>query len=162
MDTAEIRRRFVAHFADNETVGRHQAVASASLLLDDPNLLFVNAGMVPFKPFFLGQETPPYDRAVSIQKCVRTPDIEDVGKTTRHGTFFEMCGNFSFGGDFSAEDRYLEFWNLVFMQDELSAVRSKEDFDIAGSLPKKNIDTGMGLERVAFMTQGVENMYEID
>jgi alanyl-tRNA synthetase len=250
MDTAEIRRRFVAHF---ERDG-HTPVPSASLLLDDPNLLFVNAGMVPFKPYFLGQETPPYARATSVQKCVRTPDIEDVGKTTRHGTFFEMCGNFSFGdyfkehaielawdlvtkpqsdggwgfdesvlypsvyvddpeavalwrkitglpddriarlgksenywsmgvpgpggpcseilidrgpaygadGDFSAEDRYLEFWNLVFMQDELSAVRSKEDFDIAGSLPKKNIDTGMGLERVAFMTQGVENMYEID
>ncbi len=250
MDTAEIRRRFTQHF---ERAG-HTAVPSASLLLDDPNLLFVNAGMVPFKPYFLGQETPPYDRAVSVQKCVRTPDIEDVGKTTRHGTFFEMCGNFSFGdyfkegaielawelvtrpqadggwgfeesrlypsildgddealhlwkqvtglpderiirlgpkenywsmgvpgpggpcseilydrgpaygpdGDFSAEDRYLEFWNLVFMQDELSAVRSKEDFDISGSLPKKNIDTGMGLERVAFLTQGCENMYEID
>ena len=238
------------------------AVPSASLLLDDPNLLFVNAGMVPFKPYFLGQETPPYDRAVSVQKCVRTPDIEDVGKTTRHGTFFEMCGNFSFGdyfkegaielawdlvtkprptaasgsrragsgpsvcdGDDEAldlwmkvtglpderivqlgpkenywsmgvpgpvgrarrssttaarrtaptasstttrldarklEDRYLEIWNLVFMQDELSAVRSKEDFDIVGSLPKKNIDTGMGLERVAFLLQGKENMYEID
>lgn len=254
MDTAEIRRRFVAHFEGNTAVGAHQAVPSASLLLDDPTLLFVNAGMVPFKPYFLGQETPPYQRAVSIQKCVRTPDIEDVGKTTRHGTFFEMCGNFSFGdyfkegaitlawdlvtkpvadggwgfeesrlypsilegddealslwkritglpddrivrlgpkenywsmgvpgpggpcseilydrgpaygpdGDFSAEDRYLEFWNLVFMQDELSAVRAKDDFDIVGSLPNKNIDTGMGLERVAFMTQGVENMYEID
>ncbi|QZY30497.1 alanine--tRNA ligase [Nocardioides coralli] len=250
MDTAEIRRRFVSHF---ENAG-HTAVPSASLLLDDPNLLFVNAGMVPFKPYFLGQETPPYDRAVSIQKCVRTPDIEDVGKTTRHGTFFEMCGNFSFGdyfkegaielgwdlvtkpiadggfgfaedklwptvydddaeavelwrkvtglpddrivrlgrkenywsmgvpgpggpcseilidrgpdygpdGDFSAEDRYLEFWNLVFMQDELSAVRSKEDLDISGSLPKKNIDTGMGLERVAYLLQGKQNMYEID
>jgi alanyl-tRNA synthetase len=250
MDTAEIRRRFVRHF---EQAG-HTAVPSASLLLDDPNLLFVNAGMVPFKPYFLGQETPPYTRAVSVQKCVRTPDIEDVGKTTRHGTFFEMCGNFSFGdyfkegaielgwelvtksvedggfgfpedrlwptvyeddaeavelwrkvtgfpderivrlgkkenywsmgvpgpggpcseilidrgpeygpdGDFSAEDRYLEFWNLVFMQDELSAVRSKEDFDIAGSLPKKNIDTGMGLERVAYLLQGKQNMYEID
>jgi alanyl-tRNA synthetase len=248
--TAEIRRRFVAHF---EAAG-HTAVPSGSLLADDPNLLFVPAGMVPFKPYFLGQETPPYPRAVSVQKCVRTPDIEDVGKTTRHGTFFEMCGNFSFGdyfkqgaielawdlvtkpqadggwgfeesrlypsildgddealdlwkrvtglpderiirlgpkenywsmgvpgpggpcseilydrgpaygadGDFSAEDRYLEFWNLVFMQDELSAVRSKEDFDIVGSLPKKNIDTGMGLERVAFLLQGLENMYEID
>src|SRR3954449_2414025 len=250
MDTAEIRRRFLAHF---ERQG-HTPVPSAPLLLDDPNLLFVNAGMVPFKPYFLGQETAPFTRAVSVQKCVRTPDIEDVGKTTRHGTFFEMCGNFSFGdyfkehaielawdlvtkpqsdggwgfdeaklypsvyvddpeavalwrkitgladdriarlgkkenywsmgvpgprgpcseilidrgpaygpdGDFSAEDRYLEFWNLVFMQDELSAVRSKEDFDIVGALPKKNIDTGMGLERVAFLTQGVDNMYEID
>ncbi|HEX4191105.1 MAG TPA: alanine--tRNA ligase [Marmoricola sp.] len=250
LSSADIRRRFVAHF---EAAG-HTAVPSAPLLVDDPNLLFVNAGMVPFKPYFLGQETPPYSRAVSVQKCVRTPDIEDVGKTTRHGTFFEMCGNFSFGdyfkagaielawelitkpvadggygleesrlypsvyvddpeapllwrkitglpddriarlgktenywsmgvpgpggpcseilydrgpaygadGDFSAEDRYLEFWNLVFMQDELSAVRSKEDFDIAGALPKQNIDTGMGLERVAFLKQGKDNMYEID
>src|SRR4051794_37091486 len=252
MDTAEIRRRFLAHFEDNG----HQVVPSAPLLVDDPNLLFVNAGMVQFKPYFLGQETPPYDRAVSVQKCVRTPDIEDVGKTTRHGTFFEMCGNFSFGDYFKegaielawdlvtrsqadggfgldegriypsiydddpeaaylwnkvtgvpddriirlgkkenywsmgvpgpggpcseilydrgpdygpdldfgpkGEDRYLEIWNLVFMQDVLSAVRSKDDFDIAGSLPKKNIDTGMGLERVAYLLQGVDNMYEID
>lgn len=260
MDTAEIRRRFLAHF---EAAG-HAVVPSASLLADDPNLLFVPAGMVPFKPYFLGQETPPYVRATSIQKCVRTPDIEDVGKTTRHGTFFEMCGNFSFGdyfkegaielawdlitksradggfgleedrlwpsilqgddealelwmkvtglpserivklgprenywsmgvpgpggpcseilydrgekygpdGEFATttrismpeklEDRYLEIWNLVFMQDELSAVRSKEDFDISGSLPKKNIDTGMGLERVAYLLQDKENMYEID
>ena len=260
MDTAEIRRRFVAHF---EAAG-HQRVPSASLLLDDPNLLFVNAGMVPFKPYFLGQQTPPYDRAVSVQKCVRTPDIEDVGKTTRHGTFFEMCGNFSFGDYFKEgaielawdlvtrsredggwgleesrlypsvyvddaeavelwkkvtgvsderivrlgkkenywsmgvpgpggpcseiiydrgpefgpeadfahwnrldmpteiEDRYLEFWNLVFMQEVLSAVRGKDDFDIAGPLPKRNIDTGMGLERVAFLLQGKQNMYEID
>ena len=263
MSTAEIRRGFVAHFEAGGAQGAHTPVPSASLLLDDPNLLFVNAGMVPFKPFFLGQETPPYPRAVSVQKCVRTPDIEDVGKTTRHGTFFEMCGNFSFGdyfkegaielawdlvtrsvadggfgleesrlypsilqGDDEAlghwkrvtglpderilrlgnkenywsmgvpgpggpcseilydrgsehgpdfdpsllgpdmptklEDRLLEIWNLVFMQDELSAVRSKEDFDVAGSLPKKNIDTGMGLERVAFLLQGVANMYEID
>ncbi|WP_028636765.1 alanine--tRNA ligase [Nocardioides sp. URHA0032] len=259
MDTAEIRRRFVAHF---ESHG-HTPVPSASLLLDDPNLLFVNAGMVPFKPYFLGEEPAPYPRATSVQKCVRTPDIEDVGKTTRHGTFFEMCGNFSFGdyfkegaielawelvtkpvadggfgleesrlypsildGDdealglwrritglpderilrlgrkenywsmgvpgpggpcseilydrgpaygpdfdpaglgpdmpFELEDRLLEIWNLVFMQDELSAVRSKEDFDIAGALPKKNIDTGMGLERVAFLLQDKANMYEID
>ena len=251
MDTADIRRRFIEHF---EKAG-HTAVPSAPLLVDDPNLLFVNAGMVPFKPYFLGQETPRYNRAVSVQKCVRTPDIEDVGKTTRHGTFFEMCGNFSFGDYFKEgaielawdlvtksradggwgleesklwpsvyaddpeavalwkkitglpderilrlgkkenywsmgvpgpggpcseilydrgdaygpdfdpaslgpdmpvelEDRLLEIWNLVFMQDELSAVRSKADFDIAGPLPKKNIDTGMGLERVAFLMQG--------
>ncbi|HEY1133494.1 MAG TPA: alanine--tRNA ligase, partial [Nocardioides sp.] len=254
MDTAEIRRRFTNHFAQDTTVGEHTVVPSASLLLDDPNLLFVNAGMVPFKPYFLGQETAGYPRATSIQKCVRTLDIEEVGKTTRHGTFFEMCGNFSFGDyfkegaitlawelvtksvadggfgfdesllypsvyeddpeavalwkritglpddrivrlgksenywsmgvpgpggpcseilidrgpafgadrDWDAGDRYLEFWNLVFMQDELSAVRSKSDFDIAGSLPNKNIDTGLGLERVAYLLQGKDNMYEID
>jgi hypothetical protein len=108
MDPAEIRRRFMAHF---ERAG-HTPVPSASLLADDPNLLFVNAGMVPFKPYFLGQETPPYERAVSVQKCVRTPDIEDVGKTTRHGTFFEMCGNFSFG-DYFKEGAIELGWDLV-------------------------------------------------
>jgi alanyl-tRNA synthetase len=250
MDTAEVRRRFLAHFEARN----HQVVPSASLLLDDPNLLFVNAGMVPFKPYFLGQETPPYQRAVSVQKCVRTLDIEEVGKTTRHGTFFQMCGNFSFGDyfkegaieagwdlvtksqadggygfdesvlyasvyedddeavdlwkkiaglpddrivrlgkkdnywnmgvpgpggpcseilidrgpqygadrDWEAGDRYLEFWNLVFMQESLSAVRAKDDFDVAGPLPAKNIDTGMGLERVAYLLQGKDNLYEID
>ncbi|MEO6470470.1 MAG: alanine--tRNA ligase, partial [Aeromicrobium sp.] len=250
MDTAEVRRRFLAHFEANG----HTVVPSAPLLLDDPNLLFVNAGMVPFKPYFLGQETPPFNRAASVQKCVRTLDIEEVGKTTRHGTFFQMCGNFSFGDyfkegaielawelvtrsqadggygidesklypsvyeddpeavelwkkitglsddrivrlgksenywsmgvpgpggpcseilidrgpefgadrDWDAGDRYLEFWNLVFMQEELSAVRSKSDFDIAGPLPAQNIDTGMGLERVAYLLQGKDNLYEID
>jgi alanyl-tRNA synthetase len=251
MDTAEIRRRFLAHFEERG----HQAVPSASLLLDDPNLLFVNAGMVPFKPYFLGQETPPYKRAVSVQKCVRTLDIEEVGRTTRHGTFFQMNGNFSFGDYFKEgaiehawelvtgsrdegcygfspdkvwvtvyedddesadlwrkvaglpaeriqrrglkdnywhmgvagpggpcseiyidrgaefgpdggpvvdEDRFLEIWNLVFMQSELGSVRSKEDFEILGDLPSKNIDTGMGLERVAYLLQGKHNLYEID
>src|SRR3712207_6267043 len=108
MDTAEIRRRFVAHFEANA----HTAVPSASLLLDDPNLLFVNAGMVPFKPYFLGQETAPFDRAVSVQKCVRTLDIEEVGKTTRHGTFFQMCGNFSFG-DYFKEGAIRFAWSLI-------------------------------------------------
>lgn len=250
METAEIRRRWLSYF---ESRG-HTVVPSAPLVHDDPNLLFVNAGMVPFKPYFLGQETPKFARATSVQKCVRTLDIEEVGKTTRHGTFFQMNGNFSFGDyfkegaiqlawelvtrpqnmggygfdekdlyasvyheddeaiaiwkrvaglpddrivrlgkkdnywsmgvpgpggpcseilidrgpafgadrDWEAGDRYLEFWNLVFMQDDLSQVRSKEDFTIAGPLPKKNIDTGMGLERVAYLLQGVDNIYEID
>ena len=251
METAEIRRRWLTFFERNG----HTVVPSAPLLHEDPNLLFVNAGMVPFKPYFLGQETPPYLRATSVQKCVRTQDIEEVGKTSRHGTFFQMNGNFSFGDYFKEgairlawelvtspqseggfglegdrlwatvlddddeaielwvsltdiplerivrrgrldnywsmgvpgpggpcseiyydrgpeygpeggpavdEDRYLEFWNLVFMQEELSQVRSKEDFDILGPLPKKNIDTGMGLERMASLLQGVDNMYEID
>ena len=251
METAEIRRRWLSFF---ESKG-HLVVPSAPLLHDDPNLLFVNAGMVPFKPYFLGQETPPSLRATSVQKCVRTQDIEEVGKTSRHGTFFQMNGNFSFGDYFKEgaiqfawelvtssvesggfgldgeklwatvyedddeaielwrgltgipmerivrrgkadnywhmgvpgpggpcseiyydrgpaygpeggpavdEDRFMEFWNLVFMQYELSAVRSKEDFDVAGELPKKNIDTGMGLERIASILQGVDNMYEID
>src|SRR3954467_13794348 len=250
METAEIRRRWLRFFE-----GRgHTVVPSAPLLYDDPTLLFVNAGMVPFKPYFLGQETPPYLRATSVQKCCRTLDIEEVGKTTRHGTFFQMNGNFSFGdyfkegaielawelvtrpqadggfgfdesvlyasvldgddeavalwkkvaglpddrivrlgnkdnywsmgvpgpggpsseilidrgqefgkdGDWDAGDRYMEFWNLVFMQDELSAVRSKSDFDVRGPLPSKNIDTGLGLERVAFLLQDKANMYEID
>jgi alanyl-tRNA synthetase len=251
MKTAEIRRRFLAHF---ENAG-HTVVPSAPLLFDDPNLLFVNAGMVPFKPYFLGQETPPFPRATSVQKCVRTLDIDEVGKTTRHGTFFQMNGNFSFGDYFKEgaikhawdlvtgtvesgglgfdgdkvwvtvldsddearalwrevaglpderiqsrglldnywhmgvpgpggpcseiyidrgpefgpdggpvvdEDRFLEIWNLVFMQEELTAVRAKDDFDVLGPLPKQNIDTGMGLERVAYLLQGKTNMYEID
>ncbi|WP_323101736.1 alanine--tRNA ligase [Intrasporangium sp. YIM S08009] len=250
METAEIRRRWLSYFGSRG----HTVVPSASLVHQDPNLLFVNAGMVPFKPYFLGQETPQYTRATSVQKCVRTLDIEEVGKTTRHGTFFQMNGNFSFGdyfkegaielawelittsqsdgglgfeekdlyasvyhedteaialwkkvaglpddrivrlgrkdnywnmgvagpggpcseilldrgpeygadGDWEAGDRYLEFWNLVFMQYELENVRSKEDFDIVGDLPKRNIDTGMGLERAAFLLQGVDNIYETD
>jgi alanyl-tRNA synthetase len=251
METAEIRRRWLAFFEKNG----HSVVPSAPLIHDDPNLLFVNAGMVPFKPYFLGQETPQWVRATSVQKCVRTGDIEEVGKTSRHGTFFQMNGNFAFGDYFKEgaitlawelittpqslggygldadliwptvyddddeafaiwrdgigvpearitrrgkldnywhmgvpgpggpcseiyldrgpeygreggpavdEDRYLEFWNLVFMQEELSAVRAKDDFDISGPLPKRNIDTGMGLERMATLLQGVDNLYEID
>ena len=251
MKTAEIRRRFLDFFAARG----HDVVPSAPLLYNDPTLLFVNAGMVPFKPYFTGVETAPFDRATSVQKCVRTLDIEEVGKTTRHGTFFQMNGNFSFGDYFKAEaikfawdlvtgsvegggygfdpdkvwvtvlhsddeaaalwaniagleperiqrrglldnywhmgipgpggpcseiyidrgseygpdggpvvdeDRFLEIWNLVFMQEELSLVRAKDDFDVVRPLPKKNIDTGMGLERVAYLLQGVDNLYEID
>jgi alanyl-tRNA synthetase len=251
MRTAEIRRRFLDFFASRG----HEAVPSAPLLYNDPTLLFVNAGMVPFKAYFTGAETAPFDRATSVQKCVRTLDIEEVGKTTRHNTFFQMNGNFSFGDYFKEgairyawefvtgsqddgclgfdqdlvwvtvlhsddeaaalwgsiaglpeeriqrrglldnywhmgipgpggpcseiyidrgsaygpdggpivdEDRFLEIWNLVFMQEELSAVRKKDDFDIVAPLPRKNIDTGMGLERAAFLLQGVDNLYEID
>ena len=251
MESAEIVRRFLTFFEQHG----HTVVPSASLIADDPTLLLVNAGMQPFKPYFLGQQVPPFRLATSVQKCVRTPDIEEVGKTTRHGTFFQMLGNFSFGGYFKEkaipyawelltrpeseggfgfpedrlwatvlfgddeaaaiwqgqvglpesriqrrglldnywhmgvpgpggpcseiyydrgpeygreggpeadEDRYLEVWNLVFMQDSLSEVRAKDDFDVAGELPSRNIDTGMGLERMAAILQGVDNIYEID
>jgi len=251
VDSADIRSRFLRFFEGND----HVVVPSASLIADDPTLLLVPAGMVPFKPYFLGERPAPYRRAASVQKCVRTPDIDEVGKTTRHATFFQMAGNFSFGdyfkelaiplawelltrptgdggygfpedrlwvtvyhdddeaadlwltkvgvpaeriqrrglkdnywhmgvpgpggpcseiyydrgsaygregGPVADEERHLEVWNLVFMQDQLSAVRSKEDFDIQSELPDKNIDTGMGLERMAAILQGVDNIYEID
>src|SRR5919199_637516 len=251
MQTAEIRRRFLEHFAQRG----HTVVPSASLVSPDPSLLFTVAGMVPFKPYFLGQETPPYKRATSVQKCVRTLDIDEVGKTTRHGTFFQMNGNFSFGDYFKAgaielawelitrsvadggygldeskiwgtvyqdddeaiglwrrltgipmdrivrrgmkdnfwsmgvpgpagpcseiyldrgpeygpdggpevdEDRYLEFWNLVFMEYERGPGGEKDGYELLRELPAKNIDTGMGLERMALLLQGVDNLYEID
>ena len=108
METAEIRRRFLDFFARND----HSIVPSASLLYNDPTLLFVNAGMVPFKVYFTGTEPSPYKRAASVQKCVRTLDIEEVGKTTRHGTFFQMNGNFSFGDYF--KQGAIDFaWELV-------------------------------------------------
>ena len=108
MQTHEIVRRFTEHFIG----AGHTPVASASLILDDPNLLFVNAGMVQFKPYFLGQAPAPYPTATSIQKCVRTGDIDEVGRTTRHNTFFQMAGNFSFGDYFKA-GAIEHAWNLV-------------------------------------------------
>ena len=251
MKTAEIKRRWLEFF---ESKG-HTVVPSAPLISQDPTLMFVVAGMVPFIPYMSGVEPAPYPRATSVQKCVRTLDIDEVGKTTRHGTFFQMNGNFSFGDYFKKEaiayawelltlplekgglgfdperlwvtvyqdddeaikywleqtsvpqeriqrrgmrdnywstgqrgpagpcseiyydrgpaygveggpeadeDRYIEIWNLVFMQYERADGGTKDHFEILGELPKKNIDTGMGLERVAFLLQGVENIYEID
>ncbi|MDQ1604444.1 MAG: alanyl-tRNA synthetase, partial [Actinomycetota bacterium] len=108
MQTAEIKRRWLEFFSQRD----HTVVPSASLISDDPTVLFNIAGMAPFKPYFLGQEPPPYRRATSVQKCVRTLDIEEVGKTTRHGTFFQMNGNFSFGDYF--KEAAIEFaWELV-------------------------------------------------
>ncbi|MDO5633623.1 MAG: alanine--tRNA ligase [Micrococcus sp.] len=251
MKTQDIAQRWLDFFAKRD----HTPVPSASLVSPDPSLLFTVAGMVPFIPYFLGEQTPPAPRVASVQKCIRTADIEEVGKTVRHGTFFQMCGNFSFGDYFkekaipmawellttpqdqggygldperlwvtvyeeddeaariweesvgvrperiqrmgkqdnywntgqpgpggpcseifydrgpqygvdggpAADDtRYIEIWNLVFMQYRLSEVRSKDDFDVAGELENKNIDTGLGLERLAMVLQGVENMYETD
>ncbi|WP_203579444.1 alanine--tRNA ligase [Microbacterium hibisci] len=251
MKTAEIAQRFLDYFEKNG----HTIVPSASLVTDDPALLFTVAGMVPFIPYLSGDVPAPYARAADNQKCIRTNDIEEVGKTPRHGTFFQMLGNWSFGdyfkegairyawdlltspesegglgfdqkdlwvtvyeeddeahdlwleltelpaeriqrlgkdtnywstglpgpagpcseiffdrgpeygidgGPATDDDRYVEIWNLVFMQYEITNVRSKYDFDIVGELPNKNIDTGMGLERIAFIKQGVDNMYETD
>jgi len=259
MKAADVAKCFERFF---ENKG-HAVVPGAPLVYSDPTLLFVNAGMVPFKPYFTGVEKAPWKRAVSMQQCLRTIDIDEVGKTTRHGSFFQMNGNFSFGDYFKAEavawawelvttdrahggfgfdpgavwvtvlgpghhpdypdgdieaielwkaqgvpadhiqprglkdnywsmgvpgpggpcseiyidrgpafgpdggpeadeDRFLEIWNLVFQTENLSHVRAKDDFDIAGPLPSKNIDTGNGVERTALLLQGVDNMYEID
>lgn len=251
MQTAEIHSRFLSYFERKD----HEIVPSASLVSDDPAIMFTIAGMVPFIPYLSGRVPAPWPRAADVQKCIRTNDIEEVGRTPRHGTFFQMAGNWSFGDYFKREaigyawelltgseadgnygfdpdrlwvtvyltddeaerlwlehtdvpasriqrlglednywmtgqpgpagpdseifydlgpeygpdggpatgsDRYVEIWNLVFMQDEIADVRSKTEFTIVGELPNKNIDTGMGLERIAFLKQGVQNMYEID
>ena len=251
MLSQEISKRWIDFFASRG----HTVVPSASLISNEPGAMFTIAGMVPFIPYFLGRETPPFSRATSVQKCIRTLDIEEVGKTARHGTFFQMAGNFSFGdyfkekaipfayellttpqdqggfgldperlwvtiyeGDeeafeiwtktvgFPAEriqrmgmkenywstgqpgpagpdseifydrgpaygkeggpaaddDRYIEIWNLVFMQYQRGEGIGKDDFEILGDLPKKNIDTGLGVERLAMLLQGVENFYETD
>ena len=251
MLSQEISKRWIEFF---EKRG-HTVVPSASLISNEPGAMFTIAGMVPFIPYFLGREPPPFSRATSVQKCIRTLDIEEVGKTARHGTFFQMAGNFSFGdyfkeqaipfayelltasqdeggygldperlwvtiyeGDNEAfdvwtktvgfpeeriqrmgmkenywstgqpgpagpdseifydrgpaygkeggpavdDDRYIEIWNLVFMQYQRGEGIGKEDFEILGELPKKNIDTGLGVERLAMLLQGVENFYETD
>jgi alanyl-tRNA synthetase len=251
MKSQEITKRWIDFFVSKG----HTPVPSASLVSSDPSLLFTVAGMVPFIPYLTAREEAPYKRATSVQKCIRTGDIEEVGKTARHGTFFQMCGNFSFGdyfkedaikfawellttsvddggyglppellwvtvyeeddeaeqlwltntgmpaeriqrmgkadnywstgqpgpagpcseiyfdrgpsygvegGPIADENRYVEIWNLVFMQYQIDNVRSKVDFDITGELPQKNIDTGLGMERLAMILQDVENMYETD
>lgn len=108
MESAEVARRFLSYFE-----GRgHTAVPSAPLLSDDPTTLFTVAGMAPFKPFFTGQQTPPYPRATTNQKVIRTGDIDEVGKTTRHATFFQMLGNFSFG-DYFKERAIPYAWELL-------------------------------------------------
>ncbi|MGO3032132.1 MAG: alanine--tRNA ligase [Microbacterium gubbeenense] len=251
MKTAEIANRYLDYFRSKD----HTIVPSASLVSDDPSIMFTIAGMVPFIPYLTGVVPAPYKSVADLQKCIRTNDIEEVGQTARHGTFFQMMGNWSFGDYFKKEaigyawelltssesdgglgfaekdlwvtvyedddeaeqlwrsiaglpanriqrlgrednywttgqpgpagpsseiyvdrgpaygkdggpavddNRFLEIWNLVFMQYAIDNVRSKTEFDIVGELPQKNIDTGLGLERVAFLKQGVENMYETD
>ena len=241
MDSHQIRKAFTDFFVARDHVLR----PSASLIPTDPTLLLNNAGMVPFKPYFLGEEAPPFKRAVSVQKCVRTIDIDIIGTTQRHLSFFEMLGNFSFGDYFKEsaiawayefvteklsldpallwftvhrtddearqiwidqvgvpadrvqlgdednfwqmgvpgpcgpcseiffdkgpeygaaggpiegdEDRYVEIWNLVFMQNI-----QDEPYHVIGDLPAKNIDTGMGLERTAAVLQKVDSVFDID
>ena len=252
MQTSEIRTRWLDYFAKQ---GHHLA-PSVPLVSPDKSILFTIAGMVPFIPYIVGTEPAPWPRVASVQKCIRTNDIEEVGKTTRHGTFFQMCGNFSFGDYFkqgaskmawdlltgsveegkygldgdklwvtiweqddeaedvwlnqigldpmhlqklpreeifwdtgqpgpagpcaeihfdrgsaygpeggpevdTGGDRYLELWNLVFDQ-YLRGEGLGKDYPLLGELDKKCIDTGLGLERLAFLLQGKDNMYEID
>ena len=236
-----IRRAFLDFFAERD----HTVRPSASLIPTDPTLLLTNAGMVPFKPYFLGEEAPPWPRAVSIQKCARTVDIDIIGTTARHLTLFEMLGNFSFGDYFKdvairyaydfitgplgidpellwytvyktddeaaeiwidgigvapdrvqrgendnfwqmgvpgpcgpaseifidrgprygedggpiggGEDRFVELWNLVFMENI-----QDEPYHVVGDLPAKSIDTGTGLERLAMVLQNVDTLFEVD
>ena len=250
MRTADIAKRYLDYFAKHD----HLIVPSASLISPNPTTLFTIAGMVPFIPYLMGEQTPPKRRMASNQKCVRTLDIDEVGKTTRHGTFFQMLGNFSFGdyfkeeaihyawellttsqdeggygfdpeklwmttftdddearsmwinegvdpehiqkmgmednfwttggpgpggpcseiyvdrgpafgkegGPIADENRYIEIWDLVFENYEVDNVKSKTDLHIVGELENKNIDTGAGLERLAYLLQGKNNIYETD
>lgn len=108
MRTAEIRQRWLDFFAKNG----HEVRPSVPLISPDPSILFTIAGMVPFIPYIVGTEPAPWPRATSVQKCIRTNDIDEVGKTTRHGTFFQMCGNFSFG-DYFKEGASQYAWDLL-------------------------------------------------
>src|SRR5580704_13547047 len=241
MDANGLRAAFTRFFADRG----HAIVPSASLIPHDPSVLFTIAGMVPFKPYILGEETPPWPRATSIQKCFRTPDIDIIGTDTYHNTFFEMLGNFSFGDYFKADaipmawelltevfgldgdrlwvtvhesddeaeqiwidkvgvrperiqrmgdednfwamgdtgpcgpdseiffdkgeayghdggpkhggdQRFVEIWNLVFMQFNRDAQGTLTE------LPRKNIDTGAGLERILPILQGHDSIFDTD
>jgi alanyl-tRNA synthetase len=241
MRSTDIRRKFFDYFSSHG----HLRLPSSSLVPDDPTLLLTNAGMNQFKPVFLGEVEPPSPRAMTVQKCIRTVDIENVGRTTRHLTSFEMLGNFSFGDYFKAEaisfawevltevyqlpveklwvtvyldddesvelwkqlgvrpdriqrlgwadnywsmgvpgpsgpsseifydhgptfgpdggpavngDRYVELWNLVFMRNIRGEGGDKDGFPIVGELPRKNIDTGLGLDRLAVILQDVESI----
>ncbi|PJM74373.1 alanine--tRNA ligase [Bifidobacterium simiarum] len=250
MRTSEIAKRYLDYFKAHD----HMVVPSASLISPNPTTLFTIAGMVPFIPYLMGEQTAPHPRMASNQKCVRTLDIDEVGKTTRHGTFFQMLGNFSFGdyfkeeaihyayelltspqskggygfdpeklwmttftddeearsmwknegvdpehiqimgmednfwttggpgpggpcseiyvdrgpefgvegGPIADENRYIEIWDLVFENYEVDNVKSKTDLHIVGELENKNIDTGAGLERLAYLMQGKNNIYETD
>ncbi len=240
MDANQLRAAFTGYFASRG----HEVVPSASLIPHDPTVLFTIAGMVPFKPYFLAEQPAPWPRATTVQKCFRTVDIDIVGTTSRHCTFFEMLGNFSFGDYFkelaipyawgfvtevlgvdadrlwitvhesddeaaavwadavgvpaeriqrmgddnfwrmgdvgpcgpSSElyydkgeaygapggpvhggaERFVEIWNLVFMQFNRLADGSMEE------LPKKNIDTGAGLERILPILQGTDSIFATD
>ncbi|MEU5992852.1 alanine--tRNA ligase [Spirillospora sp. NPDC047418] len=245
MRSTDIRSTFLDFFRERD----HRVVPSSPLVPSDPTLLLTNAGMNQFKPYFLGETTPEHSRAVSVQKCARTSDIENVGRTTRHATFFEMLGNFSFGDYFKAEaiawawelftrhynldperlwvtvyldddeamrlwrrvgvpsgriqrlgmednywsmgipgpcgpssevhydrgpsfgreggpavdgERYQELWNLVFMQNLRGEGRGKDDYPILGELPARNIDTGLGLDRLAAILQDVDTVCGTD
>ncbi len=120
-DADQLRAAFTQFFIERG----HVPVPSAPLIPQDPSVLFTIAGMVPFKPFFLGNETPPWKRATSVQKCFRTVDIDIVGTTQRHCTFFEMLGNFSFGDYFKA-DAIPFAWELV---TECAGYRRRPDVD---------------------------------